>query len=296
MLTWADGAALLAVFVWGANFPVMKLVMTVVDPFALMFVRGALASAVLTGVLWRSGRWRLPAGREMRPLLVVSLVGYSLNQVLYANGLHLTTASHSGIIFALTPLFVFVASHALGLGRMDRLDALGLGLGIAGAVLVLGVPALAGDARGGASLLGDLLTVGAAITWGIWTILAAPILGRHGTLLGTTWITLLGTLGLLPVSLPGLVSQGWRLAWPVVLGLLYSAAVAGALGSVLWYAAVRRIGPARTAVYSNMESFFAVIAAALMLGERVEWTAVLGGGAVVAGVLLTRRTSRGRVE
>jgi drug/metabolite transporter (DMT)-like permease len=38
-----------------------------------------------------------------------------------------------------------------------------------------------------------------------------------------------------------------------------------------------------------MESLFAVLAATLLLGERVALTSVVGGVAVVAGVLLTRR-------
>jgi drug/metabolite transporter (DMT)-like permease len=80
--------------------------------------------------------------------------------------------------------------------------------------------------------------------------------------------------------------------WTVFVELLYAATAAGALGSLLWYAAVRRLGPARTAVYANLESFFAVVSAAVFLGERVEWTAIAGGVAVVAGVLLTRRGAR----
>ena len=63
----------------------------------------------------------------------------------------------------------------------------------------------------------------------------------------------------------------------------------GALGSLLWYAAVRRLGAARTGIYANMESFFAVLAAALLLGERVAVESLIGGVAVVVGVLLTRR-------
>ncbi len=47
-------------------------------------------------------------------------------------------------------------------------------------------------------------------------------------------------------------------------------------------------------MYANLESFFAVVAAAVMLGERVEWTALAGGAAVVAGVVLTRRPAAGR--
>ena len=131
--------------------------------------------------------------------------------------------------------------------------------------------------------------LGAAISWGVWTILAAPILRRHGALAGTFWITVTGTLGLVPFAIPGLLAQAWGLSWWTIAGVLYSGAVSCALAGVLWFSAVRRLGAARTAVYANMESFFAVLAAALLLGERVAWTSVVGGAAVVAGVLLTRR-------
>lgn len=290
MLTWADGGALLAVFVWGVNFPVLKAIMTVVDPLPTMLLRAAISALTLVGVLALRGEWRLPARHEVGALLPVALIGFTANQVLYNFGLHLTTASHSGLIFTITPLFVFGLSHALGHVRMGRLDVAGVLLGLAGAVLILGGPGGSGDRQSGATLLGDLLTVGAALTWGAWTIFAVPILQRHGTLLGSAWITGMGALGLLPIALPGLVTQPWAgVPWTVLGAVVYAATVGGALGGVLWYAAVRRLGAARTAVYANLESFFAVVAAALMLGERVSWLSLVGGGAVAAGVLLTRR-------
>lgn len=287
VLTWADGGALLAVLIWGVSFPVLKALMTVMDPLTLMLVVWLVALAVLATVLGRVGAWRLPAREELPGLLTVSLVGFTLNQILYSWGLHLTTASHSGLIFTLSPLVVFGLSQALGQVRMRRLDAFGLALGVGGALLIVGWPA--SGAAGEASLLGDLLTVGAAITWGVWTVLAAPILRRRGTLNGTFWISLTGTLGLIPFALPGLVAQDWALPWWAFAGILYSGAAGGALGSLLWYAAVRRLGASRTAIYANMESFFAVLAAALLLGEQVAVMSIVGGVAVVAGVLLTRR-------
>jgi drug/metabolite transporter (DMT)-like permease len=287
VLTWADGGALLAVLVWGVSFPVMKGLMTVVDPLALMLVLWLVALAILGTVLGRRGAWRVPAREELPGLLTVSLVGFTLNQILYSWGLHLTTASHSGLIFTVSPLVAFGLSQALGQVRMRRLDAVGLALGVGGAALIIGWPAT--GAAGEASLLGDLLTVGAATTWGVWTVLAAPILHRRGTLDGSFWITLAGTVGLIPFALPGLITQDWRLPWWALAGIVYSGGAGGALGSLLWYTAVRRLGAARTAIYANMESFFAVLAAAILLGERVAATSLVGGVAVVAGVLLTRR-------
>jgi drug/metabolite transporter (DMT)-like permease len=287
MLTWADAGALLAVFVWGVSFPVLKGLMTVMSPLTLMVARGLVSCLVLAIALRRTGGWRAPTAEDVPALLAAGLIGFTVNQMFYSWGLHLTTASHSGLIFTITPLFVSGMSQALGHVRLGRLDMLGLALGVMGAGLIIGCPA--SGAAGGASLLGDLLTVGAAITWGVWTILAAPILQRRGTLAGTFWITLTGTLGLVPFALPGLLGQDWRLPWWAFVGVIYAGAAGGALGSLLWYAAVRRLGAARTAIYANMESFFAVLAAALLLGERVAVTSLVGGAAVVAGVLLTRR-------
>jgi drug/metabolite transporter (DMT)-like permease len=287
VLTWADGGALLAVFVWGVSFPVLKGIMTVMSPLTLMLLRALVSLVVLAVVLRRTGGWRLPSAEDLPALLAAGLIGFTLNQILYSWGLHLTTASHSGLIFTVTPLFVSGMSQALGHVRLGRRDVLGLALGVGGAVLIIGWPA--SGAAGEASVLGDLLTVGAAITWGVWTILAAPVLQRRGTLAGTFWITLTGTIGLVPFALPGLATQEWTLPWWTYAGILYAGAAGGALGSLLWYAAVRRLGAARTAIYANMESFFAVVAAALLLGERVALISVAGGVAVVAGVLLTRR-------
>jgi drug/metabolite transporter (DMT)-like permease len=286
-LAWADGWALLAVFVWVVSFPVLKGIMTVLHPLSLMILQGLISLVVLAVVLRCTGGWRLPAREDLPALLAVGLIGYTLNQILYSWGLHLTTASHSGLIFTVTPLFVFGASQALGHVRLGRRDVLGLALGVGGAMLIIGWPA--SGAAGEASLLGDLLTLGAAITWGVWTILAAPILRRRGTLAGTFWIMLTGTIGLVPFALPGLLAQDWSLPWWTYAGILYAGIVSGALGGLLWFGAVRRLGAARTAIYANMEAFFAVLAASLLLGERVALISLVGGVAVAAGVLLTRR-------
>ena len=56
---------------------------------------------------------------------IVAMVGLTLNNTLYSYGLHLTTASHSGLIFTITPLFVFGVSLLLGHVRVDRIDVLG---------------------------------------------------------------------------------------------------------------------------------------------------------------------------
>jgi drug/metabolite transporter (DMT)-like permease len=258
-----------------------------VDPLALVVVLWIVGLVVLAGVFRLTGAWRLPASRELPEILTVGLVGFTLNQILYARGLHLTTASHAALIFTLTPLVVFGLSWALGQVHVRRLDLVGLALGVAGAALIIGWPDR--GAAGRSPIVGDLLMIGAAITWGVWTVLAAPIVRRRGSLDGTFWVSVAGTLGMVPFATPGLLAQDWALPWWAVAGIVYSGVISAALASVLWYAAVEGLGAARTGIYTNLESLFAVVASALLLGEHVAFTALIGGTVVVAGVLLTRR-------
>ncbi len=289
-LSWADAMALLAVLLWGLNFPITKQVMTLLPPIAAAFIRSGVSSLVYIAVLGITGQWRLPERRDRWLVILLGLGGMGLNTALYVYGLHLTTASHSGLIYTLTPLFVFASSHLLGYLRLARRDLVGLALGLAGAVLIVGAPVLTGQEPDGASLAGDLLTGASALVWGVWMMLAAPLLARYGALRTTAWITSAGALGLCLPAAPALLAQDWpHLPWTAFAALAYSGLLAGALAWLLWYVAVGRLGAARTMVYANMESFFVVLFSALLLAERVEWTALVGGVAVVAGVLLTRR-------
>ena len=95
-LSWWDGAALLSVVLWGLNFPITKLLMTAAPPLTVTFLRMALSSAVYAAILAASGRPWLPRGRDLRGFATAGLAGMALTSALYAQGLHLTTASHSG--------------------------------------------------------------------------------------------------------------------------------------------------------------------------------------------------------
>ena len=61
----------------------------------------------------------------------------------------------------------------------------------------------------------------------------------------------------------------------------------------IWYVAVRQIGSARTAAYSNLIPVVAMASAVLFLGEPLEVRKVLGAAAVLAGVALRARGGDG---
>jgi drug/metabolite transporter (DMT)-like permease len=70
--------------------------------------------------------------------------------------------------------------------------------------------------------------------------------------------------------------------------LVYSALFALCVAYTIWYAAVRAIGSARTAVYSNVVPLVAMATAVVFLGEPIGVRKIVGAAAVLIGVALTR--------
>ncbi|MCC6793183.1 MAG: DMT family transporter, partial [Thermomicrobiales bacterium] len=144
---------------------------------------------------------------------------------------------------------------------------------------------------GGATLLGDLLSLGAAVTWMAATIWPASLLAKYGTLRTTFWMLAASVLVTLPVSLVS-VADSLRdppsvAAWG---SLVYSAFFGMFIGNALWQLAVRQLGAARTLSYLYLEPVGALALAALFLGERLGLMQAAGGLLALIGVALVRRT------
>jgi drug/metabolite transporter (DMT)-like permease len=72
---------------------------------------------------------------------------------------------------------------------------------------------------------------------------------------------------------------------------MYSSIFALCVAYTIWYAAVRKIGSARTAIYSNLLPVIAMVTAYVWLREPIGLTKLSGAAAVLAGVALTRSAS-----
>jgi drug/metabolite transporter (DMT)-like permease len=141
----------------------------------------------------------------------------------------------------------------------------------------------------GASLKGDLMLAGAVVCWALYTIGARPLMVRHSPVGVTALSMILGTVLYLPLAAPGLAGVAWRavgaLTWAKV---IYSAIFAICIAYTIWYAAVQRIGGARTSIYSNLIPIVAMATAYLWLHEPIGRLKILGASTVLVGVALTR--------
>jgi len=157
-----------------------------------------------------------------------------------------------------------------------------------GVVLVLGHGDPLGLFRGHVGA-GELLIVGAVMSWAAYTLIGKRILAGMSPLVATTYAALCGT-----AILAGVAALAGDLAlppptWPVWVAFLFLGVFGTGVAFVWFYEGVRRLGPARTAVFVNLVPVFAIVLGVLLLGERVDASMIVGGVIVVAGVWLLNR-------
>jgi drug/metabolite transporter (DMT)-like permease len=279
-----DALLLLMVVIWGSNYSIVKFAFRELPPFVFNGLRMVVASAVFLALIAAAGAIRV-SRRELAALAGLALVGHFAYQICFIGGLARTSVANSSLIVGCSPVTVVLLSALAGHERVRRWQWAGIALSVAGVYLVVG----RGASMSEGSLAGDLLTVGAIVSWGVYTVAARPLLARHSALVVTGYSMAIGTLLYLPLALPGMA----RLAWREVNASTWIATVLSGLLALsvaywIWYIAVQRIGNARTAVYSNMIPVVAMIVAVAWLGEPVHLPKALGALAILGGVALTR--------
>jgi drug/metabolite transporter (DMT)-like permease len=285
--TGTDALCVLMVTLWGLNFIVLKAALPAFQsPLAFNAVRFTLAALAVGVVAWLSGA-RRPPNRFMGPLLMMGLVGNFAYQLAFIDGVAHTRAGNAALIMAAIPVQTAVMSHLSGHERLRRRDVAGLALSAAGiATIVLGGGLEVGFEG---TLRGDLVTLLSTLCWSAYTVGTKPLADTLGPMAATAWTMGFGAVPLLLVTLPAALAQDWSevgaAAWG---GVAYSSLGALVVAYLIWYRAVSRLGPARTAVYSNFTPVVAVLAAWPLLGEVPTAWQVLGAGGIFTGITLTR--------
>jgi len=279
----------MACVIWGTNFVVVKSALAEFHPLAFNGLRFAVAAAIL---LWLQARYEgLAVLRPVLPqIIAIGLIGNVCYQVLFIYGLDATQASQAGLFASTTPLWVLLLARLTGHDELGGRAVAGLLTAAGGVVLLLweSFYGVAGEQR---YWQGNLMLLGASASWAAYTVYSQPLLRRLRPLALTSATMAAGAIPLLAIALPeisrirpGEVSLA---SWS---GLAYSTLMALVFGYIAWSRGVQAIGSTRTAVYVNLIPVVATATAWFWLGERLSSRQLLGAAAVIAGILLSRRS------
>jgi drug/metabolite transporter (DMT)-like permease len=291
-LSTVDVMLLATVAIWAFNITVTRYVLTHgFRPLAYASIRytGAVVLTVaLTFAL--EGSLRVGGKRDLG-LFALATTMLFLNQLAFVYSLRLTTGTTVALILGSMPIFTGLVSVATGLERPQPRFWMGTLVGFGGVALV------AVGSGGGLSsnLGGELLAIGLAASWAVYSVSVAPLMRRYSpyrisaVVLGTMCIPLLAVAG------PQLGEQDYSLGWLVWLALAFAIVGPLTLTNVLWFSAIERVGPARATVLVNLQPFLAAIFAYFILSEHIRGLQVAGGVLILAGILIERARRRAAV-
>ena len=293
--------ALAVVAIWGVTFVCTKVLIGAgMHPVAIFFIRFLLAYAGIWLYILLSGQpgklWH--GWKEEAVFLVLGVTGGSFYFITENTALAHTQASNVAFLVCSAPLFTLIFTLVYKHFRKDRfaasLQEVRVGWPIVGGTLL----ALTGMAlvvfegsRLQFSPMGDLLAIGAALCWAVYSLFMGEMTHSCGAVTATRKVFFYGLLTILPF----LAGRSESFS-PAVLGqtavwanLLFLGLLASLVCFIAWNLVIDKLGNVTSTNYVYLNPVFALLTATVFLGERMTPLAGIGCAAILAGVVWAGR-------
>jgi drug/metabolite transporter (DMT)-like permease len=157
-----------------------------------------------------------------------------------------------------------------------------------------GVGLVAAAATGGlgSSLGGDLISIVTAFTWAAYTVSIRPLMRRYSPYRISALVLAIGWVPLAALASTQLAHESFSFGWKVWLGFGYAVVGPLFLTNILWFTSIDRVGPSRASLFGNLQPFFAVLFALVLLGESLHTLEIAGGVLIFAGIAYDRVRQR----
>ncbi len=266
-------------------FPIGVYSLKIIEPFTFAFYRFILSSVVLL-LLVRFTNHAIPVERkDYIRIFWLGILIIPLNQTLYLWGQSLTAAGHGSVLFATTPIWVFVFALFILKEKLVWRRVLGIAVALTGVATIITSGAIQ---VGREYLAGDMIIFFSVLAWALYTILGKPLAEKYGALRMTAYALASGTAVYFPFGLFRAIqydySQSTFGAW---MSVVYFAMGTSVIAYVIWYYVLKHMPASRMAVFSNIQPVIATTVAYFTLGEQLGLSFFVGAAVVLTGVLIT---------
>ena len=283
-----DVLLILIAIIWALNFSVVKVSLQEIDSLSFNALRYILAAGLLAYTT-RARGYSLKVDREdFWPLVGIALVGNVLYQLFFIIGVDHTYSANAAVILGTIPVWVALLSHLFTDEKLTRYKSIGIGLAFTGIVLIV-TGSKAGISIASKTFLGDVIILCAAISWGVYTIMAKRFLKKYPSTQFTGVMSIIGMIFLLIIGLPNLTQVNWTgislKGWG---GIFYSGLLSIGLAYLIWNNSVSKIGAVRTAAYQNLVPVLGLVFGVVLLQEALTVQQYSGSALVIVGIIFSR--------
>lgn len=189
----------LAASIWGAMYVVVKVVVDVVPPLELVWIRYLIAVVALgiIGIMMKQS-WKI-AKKDWLVIFLVGLIGNTISIVTQEMGTLLSTAQMGAIITATTPAFMVVFARLMLKERITLKKCISIVLATIGVGIIVGNGQIDVTQQ-----LGGLYLLIAALTWALMSVLVKKVPSEYSQMVVTTYSSMIAVILLTPFVLPRL--------------------------------------------------------------------------------------------
>jgi drug/metabolite transporter (DMT)-like permease len=280
-------AALGATILWAGNFVLARGVAHEIPPVQLNFWRWTLALACVLPLALPRLRTDWPGMRKNWPYLAaMAFVGVAaVNTLIYKAG-QTTQSLNMALLVPTAPIIIIVLSRMVYGEPVTYRRLCGVCVVLAGVLTLLS----RGDWRRLAAVAftpGDVWALGGAACFAVYSLFirnrppAVSIEGFNAAMFAAGLVLMLPGLAWEAAVLPPPV---WSA--PVVAAVLYAGVGCSFAAYLLWTKAIAAIGPVPAGMVYYSLPLFAAVESVVVLNERIALFHLLGGGLIVAGILI----------
>jgi drug/metabolite transporter (DMT)-like permease len=278
---------LLAVVFWGTSFVATKTVLLEIKPVTVIILRLILASTLLTIVALSTKRNFSINLKSHGWIFILAMIA-TFHLWIQVTGLQYTTASNTGWIIGTAPIFMAILGLIFFKEKVPLLQLAGILIAMFGLLLLIGKGNILNI-----DLIenkGDLLVLGSAFTWGVYSMVNKKISLSYSPLMTILYLFLMMLVIIIPFNLSSetlnsvinLSLIGW-------ISILFLGLFCSGIAYVIWARALRDMESAKVGAFLYFEPFVTVLAAWFFLNEVITLIMILSGLLITAGVFIVNK-------
>lgn len=274
---------ILASSIWGGMYVVVKILVAVIPPLELVWMRYliALVALVIIGLVTRQN-WRIKR-RHFGIIIAIAVIGYVISIVTQETGTMLSTAQMGAIITSTTPAFMVLFASLILKERLTLKKAISVSLATIGVITIVGF-----DDINMSSMLGGVSLIIAALTWALMSVLIKRLPSDYSQIVVTTYATLIAFIVLTPFVITKLPQIDINdLTNPTILGgLIYLGVISTSIAFLLWNRGLQMLNASSGGVFFFVQPVVGTLLGWLILGETISITFWVGSVLILLGVLI----------
>jgi len=278
---------LLAIIFWGTSFVATKTVLNEIKPVTIIILRLILASILLTIIALSTKRKFSINFKSHSWIFILALVAV-FHLWIQVTGLQYTTASNTGWIIGTAPVFMAILGFVFYKEKITLLQFLGILVAVAGLLLLIGK----GDITniGLIENQGDLLVLGSAFTWGVYSMVNKKISLSYSPLMTILYLFLMMAVIIIPFNLnKETINSVINLSFISWMWILFLGIFCSGIAYVIWAQALRDMESAKVGAFLYFEPLVTVIAAWFFLQEEITLLMIFSGLLITAGVFIVNK-------